>query len=156
MIAGIDLSTFAVDLVVIDEDEDTAAWFRFDLNGQDSFDRARDVGAVMPGNSSAFWDDILAVGIEAPFGPNKNTLLRVQGAILACIPRATLVQPFAPQSWRKTAGMSGRASKDAVRQWAINSPGWNHGRRDWPQDAVDAYCIALATRTLLQHGSVAA
>ena len=93
-----------------------------------------------------FWDDILAVGIEHPAGKfGVGPLLRIQGAILARIPARMLVQPWPPSKWRKANGLAGNASKDMVAYFAVND-GTAIEFRDWPQDACDAYCIALATR----------
>ena len=100
----------------------------------------------------SFWDDVLAVGIEDPRGYGAGSLYRVQGAVLACIPQGRLVHPWIPSAWRKAVGLPGNASKDVVGlfvsgrrrhvdQWAVVR---------WPQDACDAYCIALAVRNQLQ------
>jgi hypothetical protein len=166
-IAGIDFSTRFVDVVLLDEDTDAAEWHRFELVGQDAFDRSRLVRDTMPNRSSPFWDETIAVGIEDPRGYNAGALYRIQGAILSCLPRTTLVHPLIPSHWRKTVGLPGNASKDDVAAHAVylllGSPPASkvsdyrrHIVMDWPQDACDAYCIALATRTLLQHGEQAA
>jgi hypothetical protein len=160
-IAGIDLSTHAIDVVVLDEDTDAATWHRYQLVGDNAFDRARAVRAAMPGAS--FWDDVLAIGIEQPRGHHGTVhIARVQGAILACIPTSKLVHPMNPASWRKTVGLPGNASKDAVAAWVRErrQAAYDHLpvgiiAPPWPQDACDAYCIALATRTLLEHKDAA-
>jgi hypothetical protein len=66
---------------------------------------------------------------------------------LSCVPARLLVHPLVPSHWRKTVGLPGNASKSAVKAF-IPTRSWNV---DWPQDACDAYCIALATRTLLER-----
>jgi hypothetical protein len=163
MIAGIDFSTKAVDVVLLAEDSYAATWHRFELEGQDAFDRARDVRAAVQGWHS-LWDDVVACGIEDPRGYGAGSLYRVQGAILSCLPGAMLVQPLIPSSWRKTVGLKGNASKDDVRRFSQASAGMYVAGQyvelerwpDWPQDAHDAYCIALATRTLLHATEQAA
>jgi hypothetical protein len=160
MIAGIDFSTRAVDVVLLDEDSDAATWHRFELEGANAFDRVRSVRSRVPVPSAAFWDDVLAVGIEDPRGYGAGSLYRIQGAVVSCIPHTKLVHPLIPSSWRKTVGLPGNASKDAIREhvWQQSS-GLFTGLTMWdgpPQDACDAYCIALATRSLLQHGERAA
>jgi hypothetical protein len=170
MIAGCDYSTRFVDIVLLDEDTDAATWHRFPLKGQDAFDRARSVHHCDDGwplMSSLGWEDVLAVGIEDPRGYGAGSLYRVQGAILAAIPRGLLVHPLIPSQWRKTVGLPGNASKDQVSQFVVRHKLASIGDgRDtshvplgalpmphgvtWPQDACDAYCIALATRTLLK------
>jgi Holliday junction resolvasome RuvABC endonuclease subunit len=159
VIAGIDFSTFAVDVVLLDEDSDAATWHRAALDGQDAFDRARDVRRAMR-DLSHIWDDVLACGIEQTQMRGSGmasaySLYRVQGAVLACIPPMMLVQPLIPAAWRKTVGLKGNATKLDVAEWVIHNAPLEIADK-WPQDAMDAYCIALATRTLLHTSEQAA
>lgn len=149
MVAGCDLSTHAVDVVKVPLDQDRAPeWHRFPLAGSDAFDRARTVRDAMPCRSSVFWDDCLGIGIEHPAGHHgTGPLLRIQGAILSCLPAHLLVHPLPPSSWRKLVGLPGNASKADVRAWALAYG--DDDENGWPQDAYDAYCIALATRALI-------
>jgi hypothetical protein len=152
LIAGVDYSTRAVDVVLLDEETDAATWHRFALEGQDAFERARAVRLAM--FTRPFdWDDIVAIGIEDPRGYNAGALYRIQGAILSSMPRHTLVHPLIPSQWRKTVGLPGNASKDDVSAWVYDH--WLQPLNAAPmllqQDACDAYCIALATRTLLER-----
>jgi hypothetical protein len=159
-VAGIDLSTHAVDVVKVPLDGDREPqWFRFPLIGSDAFDRARTVRDAMPCRSSEFWDDVMAIGIENPQarGPaaqNIAALHRVVGAVLACIPPHLLVHPLQPASWRKLVGLKGNATK-----WEV--AGFSDDLRprpseDWPQDAHDAHLIARATRELITDQKEAA
>ena len=153
-VLGIDLSSWFVDCVKVSLEVDRAPeWHRFPLAGQDAFDRARSVRDAMPGRSSVFYDDVLAIGIENPQarGPaaqNIAALHRVVGAVLSCLPPHLLVHPLQPAAWRKLVGLKGNATKDQVAFFALNHEAGD-GFRDWPQDACDAYCIALATRALI-------
>jgi hypothetical protein len=161
VIAGIDYSTHAVDVVLLDEDSDAATWHRFPLVGANAFDRVRAVRDLFAGASLTFrdaWESVLAIGIEDPRGYNAGALYRIQGAILTKVPRGTLVHPLPPQVWRKTVGLPGNASKGHVYIFAnehrtttyeLNGRRYHQATDSWPQDACDAYCIALATRTLL-------
>jgi hypothetical protein len=152
VIAGIDYSTHAVDVVLLDEDTDAASWHRFELAGMDAWERTRDVRHSLHARASGLdWDNVVAVGIEDPRGFNAGALYRVQGAILACLPTRVLVQPWIPGQWRKAVGLPGNASKDAVAEWATWKGGLGAKAVFWPQDACDAYCIALATRSVLQR-----
>lgn len=150
-IAGCDFSSKAVDIVLLDEDTDAAVWHRFELHGQDAFDRARSVRAAMP--ARGWWEDqgVLAVGIEQPRGRFALVDLgRIQGAVLACLPTSLLVQPWNPAQWRKQVGLPGNAPKLSVAGWAIarwtNAP----GPYALEQDSCDAFCIALATRMVVE------
>jgi len=154
MIAGIDLSTHAIDVVTVPlEGVGAPVWHRFPLEGPTSFDRARRVRDAMPARTSELWDDVLAIGIEDPRGMAAGHAYRVQGGVLACLPPSVLVQPWIPSQWRKAAGMSGAASKMTVAQHAravdYRASGVKWRLMDWPQDACDAYCVALATRAAI-------
>jgi hypothetical protein len=152
-ICGIDYSTHAVDVVLIEEDTDRATWERYELVGVDAFDRARSVKENMPGSS--LFVDCVAIGIEQPRGYHGTQhLARIQGAILARIPLHKLVYPWNPAQWRKQVGLPGNASKEQVSQWTVLR-GTAPERHQWPQDACDAYCIALATRQLLEKQAAA-
>jgi hypothetical protein len=150
-VAGIDLSTHFVDVVKLDEDTDRAEWHRFELHGQDAFERARSVARSFPGVTDMLWDDVVAIGVEDPRGYGAGSLYRVQGAVLSRIPARLLVQPWIPSAWRKQVGLPGNAPKHTIRAWVdqhrVPPP---PALIDWPQDACDAYCIALATRQLIQ------
>lgn len=156
MIAGIDYSTRAIDVVLLDEDTDAATWNRYKLHGQDAFERARDVRRAMH-YFAPLWDDVLAFGIEDPRGYGAGSLYRVQGAILTKIPRRTLVYPWVPSAWRKAVGLPGNASKSEIQVMVDFRRLKAHGTSlvGWPQDACDAYMIALATRNKLERKQAA-
>lgn len=141
-VAGIDYSTHAIDVVLLDENGvEPPEWHRTELVGNNAFDRTR---SIDNGVTSAWWDDMLAIGIEDPRGFNAGALYRIQGAILANIPDRILVQPWVPSEWRKAVGLKGNAPKAEVKS-AVITWAWAGGSGEWPQDACDAYCIALAT-----------
>lgn len=145
-VMGIDLSTRAVDVVTVPTNETQPEWWRFPLHGADAFDRTRSVREAMPPRSSIIYDDVLAIGIEHPAGHHgTRDLLRVQGAILACLPPHVLVHPLPPSSWRKLSGLKGNATKQqvAAHSYTLRCP------PEWPQDAHDAHLIARATIALL-------
>jgi len=138
--AGIDYDTRAVHVVLLDVGP---RYYRYDLCATgDAFDRTRVVRDAMPARTSVFWDHVLAIGIEEPRGKGNGALLRVQGAVLTCLPALRLVAPLLPSQWRVGAGLSGRASKEDVRAWSLE----NGGLEAWPQDAHDAHAIAYTVR----------
>lgn len=154
-IAGIDLSSHAVDCVLIDEnDHRVIAWHRWQLTANgDAFDRTRWVRDSMP--SRGWWKDegVIAAGIEDPRGQSAGVIYRVQGAIISCLPTWLLVHPLNPGEWRKLIGIPGNATKEMTRDWVRAQVGSVAG--SWPNDATDAYGIARATSSLLDQ-SVAA
>jgi hypothetical protein len=88
----------------------------------------------------------------------------IQGAILACLPPGTLVQPFVATSWRKEVGLSGRATKEDIADFVYDAQNQGDAREgdvleldtrafwdaQWPQDACDAYCLALCVEKLTE------
>lgn len=147
MIAGIDLSSKAIDCALIDEDTgQLEALYRWALTATgDAFDRTRWVRDSMP--SRGWWTDqgVIAIGIEDPAGNHGvRAIARVQGGILQCLPLTVVVHPLPPSRWRKLIGLPGNASKDDVFEWA------NDQHPVPTQDAADALGIAHATRELLE------
>jgi len=161
-IVGIDYSSHAVDVVWVHlDDAHSPQWFRYPLHGTDAFERTRTVAQALPGAHSDYWDDVLAVGIEHPAGKfGTGPLMRIQGAILACIPARMLVEPLPPAKWRKLVGLPGNASKTDNELFSllglIDLPeAVAREMCSWPQDAHDAHLIALATRTLIHQEQAA-
>lgn len=147
-VAGVDVSSFEVTVVtILVEDGSHPECHRYRLEGIDSFDRARMVGEAMPGRAHSFWDDMLAVAIEEPFGMNTGHAYRVQGAVLSMIPAHLLVEKLDPMSWRRENGLSGRSKKGEVFEFATELL----GERPVSQDAADAWCIARAMRFKLER-----
>ena len=155
-LAGIDFSTRAIDVVLIDEnDAEPPRWHRLILKGADAFERTRELSRPLAYHLGLDLDDTLAIGIEDPAGNHGvRALARVQGAILARLPRDVLVVPLAPSQWRKRVGLPGNATKQQVADWAITdaqSLGADWTLRENGQDCLDAYGIAVATRLLIQQ-----
>lgn len=149
MIVGIDLSTFFIDLVEItDSDDPEPRWTRFSLVGEEAFDRALSVRDYFPDRRDDFWISTESIGIEEPYGKFVvGKLYRVQGAILMQLPRVR-TERWMPGEWRKANGLKGNATKEvvalAVRE-KFERKGIPSAFLDlWPQDAFDAYCVAVA------------
>lgn len=149
---GIDYSTHSVDLVSVELEGGRAVWAHAALAGDDAFDRLRSVAGAMPRASA--WDDTLAVGIEEPQGVSQGTrakLKAVQGAIVACLPSRLLVHPFGPSEWRRLVGLPGSATKAGIALFVHDDL---RASPHWPQDACDAFCLALAVRERLEGVAV--
>jgi Holliday junction resolvasome RuvABC endonuclease subunit len=163
--AGIDLSSNAVDVVLLDEDTMDARWvrYRIDDGRKDlkAFARARRLRDAMPVRSA--WKDagVVAIGVEHGASRNFNSVVaqsRVEGALLACLPADLPVYMLMPASWKKLALGHGRATKEDGAVWARHTIHWQDARGFYPQDAVDAACIALAAQLkhAAQEGAAAA
>lgn len=146
LIAGIDYSSHYIDVVLVDHQphpRPKVHWRRYALRGQDAFERARDVREAAPAWGEWWWNAV-GIGLEEPRGVSPGPIYRVQGAILACLPRNSLVQPWIPSAWRKAVGLKGNCSKGDVAEFVHAHLG--AVADGWPQDACDAWCIAEATR----------
>jgi hypothetical protein len=119
-VVGIDLSSKAIDLVRIDENNDEAEWISVPLAGKTAWDRTRQIGRLMP--SSSWWDDVYLCAIEQPFGPSRraqSVLMRAQGAILAAVPDRVEVWEVTPDSGRSTSGSRRRRSRHGRRSRVV-------------------------------------
>jgi hypothetical protein len=163
-IAGIDVSTRAVDIIKLPLDGDNAQWDHYDLVGPTALERVCWTFYDIP--KGTYWDNVALVAIERPYGPGRDILFHlhlVVGAVIAALP-ARLRPPWImhPTEWRKACGLSGNASKADVLRFAADQvydlaaiPVRHWKTERWPQDAYDAYCIAYAARALNEKGQAA-
>jgi hypothetical protein len=161
--AGIDYSSEAIDVVRLELDTDEAVWTRLllDSTGQlGALERARRVRTVMPARGAWADDGVVTIALEDPRGPTFKgsiPLARVQGALLACLP-APGQDPDAlvltTQEWKMACGLGGNAKKPVVREWALKT--WPNLPDRYTQDALDAYAIAWAARSICERAAHAA
>lgn len=155
-VAGIDLSSFAIDIVKLPRygaSGPKICSYSLGKNGT-AFDRARNVRMAMPARTDEWWGDVVAIGIEEPFGRGMLSTAagyRIQGAVLSCLPPLTLVEPWPPATWKARIKIGGNANKEAIFAFVMERE--NKARRSMgmSQDAADAYCIALATISKLEN-----
>lgn len=146
-IAGVDFSTFTVDTVLIDEDQlREPRRQRIRMFGGNAFDRVRGLRYAL---HDVDIDDVLAVGVEgiAYYGHNAVDMARVQGVIVAQLPLELRVLAIAPTDWKRRTVGRGNATKDDVREWATVQSRCS----SWPQDAYDAFAIAVATLQIIEE-----
>jgi hypothetical protein len=140
---GIDFSTFAIDLVLVSENANRAAWHHITLHGPDAFERVRTIPANMP--PASWYDDhgVYLVGLERPFSDSRNDIIRLaEGAILASIPSRIHAREVAPQTWKAHIRHRGRG-KPATTAFP---PFLRTPVGGWRQDAIDALGVALYVR----------
>lgn len=151
-IAGIDVNSNHIDVVLLQLDTDHAEYHRRRIDTgpkEDAFQRARRLRDAMPARGAWIDHGVLTIGIEKPmaFGNVGNGIvpqIRVQGALLACLPVDIDIVELLPNEWKKASVGHGRADKTAVATWARTA--WLDQPDRCPQDAYDAYAIAWATR----------
>lgn len=152
-VAGIDLSSFSVDIVTLPIRGDGPPVLMPCPFGKktkdDAFTRTRLLAAAMP--PLTFWDDVIAIGIEEPRGKgydSTNAGFRVQGAIIACLPPEIPLFSFLPMVWKARSGVGGHATKAEIYEVVRVLEKYAGREMTMSQDCADAYCIALATRIL--------
>lgn len=158
--AGIDLSSHAIDVVLLSEDDNSATWHRFELAGANAWERTLKVRDAMP--PAAFWDDVYLIAVETPFPDQQRTLRLVQGAVTACLPpmlrEAHRCWQVRPDEWKHGLGLKGKPTHEGltalVPDWALNVLGISlfappRTPDDWDvmqQNGRDAYCLAYWAR----------
>lgn len=176
-VVGIDLSTRAIDLVKLAENDNTAEWVRCELAGKTAWERALDVPRALrapdgrPGHAY-WWDDVYLVAIETPVNDQRRVLRLIQGAAIASLP-AKLRQPHScwdvhPSTWKAGLGLKGKPAWEDVRRISggrVDILGTSYASvqigvvgytDEIEQNARDAYCLAMYTRDLNARAVAAA
>lgn len=158
MIAGIDLSTLAIDVVLLDEDTDQAAHHRLRLNlgGGKTLDRIRRVRDRMPARGSWADSGCVLIAIEEPFARGKMggqvPILMVIGSILACLPDDIPVALLRADDWRRSCGLPIRGARTDLKAASLRfaREQWANHPATLDDNAADAYGIAFAGRELYE------
>lgn len=151
-VLGIDVSSYAIDLVTIDETTHATEWVRVELLGATAFHRLRDLHRRDLGVDL---DTVYLAAVETPktrFMRSAAALFPVYGAVVALLPRWLEVWDVPPTAWRKELGLPGNASKADCAARCMDLGARTH----WPQDALDAYAVAHYARNVNQRGIEAA
>lgn len=162
-VVGCDLSTRAIDLVKLSENDNRAEWVRCELHGDTAWERALDVNEAIwraTGESKFRWfEDVYLVAIERPVNDQKRVLRLIQGAVIASLP-AKLRQPHScwdvhPSTWKAGLGLKGKPNTWDLRDLALTPEmtgttpdfmrSWLTNDKD-AQNARDAYCLAMYAR----------
>lgn len=160
-VAGIDFSSFAIDVVLLDEDTDDAEHHRIVLPKKaDALTRARAVRDLMPPRTR-WHDQAVAIGIEKPFSRNGrggDTMAIVLGAIIASLPADLPLHLIRADDWRRACELKIRQPRADHKRAAIDFAGdrWADHPMPLTSDCADAYCIAHATRILAAPQEAAA
>lgn len=152
-VAGIDVSTKQIAIVLLDDDTNRATAHTYPLLA-DSGDRpawtaARSVQDVMPRQHGMFWDPVWLIGIEDPYSVNRGTAKAyglIIGAVLTMLPRDVPVVPMPSTEWKRETCGNPKATKDEVAQWVGRT--WTDIFALADQDVLDAYAIAYAAQAV--------
>lgn len=159
-IAGIDLDSNGVHIVRLALDDNTATYNRIRVDNAkgDVHERARRLRDLMPARGA--WKDhgVIRFAIELPMtapghGGFQSAVPQavMRGALLACLPTDIPIDILTAHQWKKASlgggnPGHGNAQKPEIRAWA--KARWPNPPDHVTQDAMDAYCIAWAARTL--------
>lgn len=171
-IMGVDLSTKAVTAVMLDHEENLVDWWHVEMAGENALERCRDAALRLreipwddpsiiaferPAGSSVrvamdIWrmmGVILGMRWYIPVGPTWDEDVKIS-ATTPVIPLSTPIWEFTPSDWKKKAGLRGDATKEMIvafvdaQRRKTRAPLTGPSLRGAPQDAYDAYCVALA------------
>jgi hypothetical protein len=161
-VLGCDLSSRAIDLVLLDENENRASWTRIDLEGATAFERARDVAEKMPQPGWYEAHGVYLIAVEEPMGFQSRFLYRIQGAIIGALPREPVLWQVRPAAWKNALGLKQTQKPTRLsfgRPFSFIDGGSDattvNNFADWPQDAYDALGVALYARDLNAQGIAA-
>lgn len=170
MIGGLDLSTHALDFVLIDHDPARCEHRRVELPSP-WWDAARGmrkiIGRELLDEDEPSWtlsvdswlsrNEVFLLGIERPYGPSRQaiaSLHTILGAVLATVPPWITVLEVRPAEMRRELGLPGNASKErmhaAVMRYLLAS---ENERIGWPPDALDAWAVAHATLRMCERAA---
>jgi hypothetical protein len=166
VIAGVDISSFAVDLVLLDDDTDHAhEWKHILLPGSTPFERARALRLAIP--SRSWWEDqgVWLVGYEDPVGHHAHTAKAMGlmlGAFAALLPSQLPTLGTQASEWQpRFTGWAKQPRTSAERKALIRNAAHRRGFTgdEHTQDLFDAYGIAWVVRALndqaIQRGAAA-
>lgn len=152
MIGGIDLSSRALHICVLDEDTNEAKVHvvRLDLERGGATTRIRRMRDLMPARKA--WDDngVTLIALERPIAVHSNVPLMVYGALLQLIPPDMPVLELRANDWRRECSLPTRGDrtklKNAAKAFARQC--WANAPVAIDDDVADAFCIAWAAREL--------
>lgn len=170
-VVGCDFSTKHIDLVKVPFDTGPRPeWTRVTLARGGAFTAACSVRAALGQRAllGGYFDDVAAFYLEDPMSRGlrvAKALGLIAGALIACVPaRVTVIEQLQPGEWRNLVGLPGNATKDQVAEHAYKALAaayghWNQPGDEcwccWPQDGLDAFCLARAGLNLCEKGAAA-
>lgn len=159
-VLGIDLSSHALHLAVLEEDsnEATVHAVRLDLERGDAERRIRRMRDLMPARGVYRDLGVTLIAIERPIAAHSSVPLMVYGALLQLLPPDIAIVGMRADDWRRECCLPLRgarsdlkaASKRFARQLWTNSPDV------FDDDTAEAYLIAWAAREIDLRGEGAA
>jgi hypothetical protein len=155
VIAGIDLSSRALHVCMLDDDtnEATVHVVRLDVQRGDAEARVSRMRDLMPPRSS--WSDsgVTLIAIEVPFFVGHQglvPLLMTYGGLLQLIPPAIPRLRLKADDWRRECSLPTRGEKSKLKRASIEFARqvWTDPPAALDDNAAEAFCIAWAAREI--------
>lgn len=149
-VLGCDLSTRALDLVLLDENSEAARWTHLPLPKTSSrADLARAVTDAAPQPAWLEHHGVYLIALEQPMSTQRNAIAAlnvVLGALVASLPADVPCWTLAPWEWKHGIGLPGNTptskGSELLRSWAVE----HGGESDWSTDAYVALSVAYTAR----------
>lgn len=158
---GIDLSTKAIDIVTLNEDDNYADHFRVRIDlpsGATTTERARRLRDRMPARTAWLDAGVTLLAIEEPFFAGSPMglapLLVVYGGLLQLLPAALPLLELRADDWRKECGLAIRKRKnlpdDQLKRASVAfaREQWKNPPAALDHNAAEAFCAAYAAREI--------
>lgn len=148
MIAGIDVSTKSVDIVLL-ETTGHAEWVSYELDDVSGWAAVDSIRQRIPHGVSLWHRDVELVAFEDPFSVSRGTAKTfgaLIGAVWSLVPVTVPVMALTPHKWKEVALGRPVSDKREVSFWVAER--WLDPPTVVTQDALDAYAIAWAARSL--------
>jgi hypothetical protein len=162
MILGVDLSTKAIDLVALDEDNPARCEHRRVELSQGWWHSAGLMGHILRDGKTASWiweRNVFLAGVERPYGPSRQaiaSLHTILGAFLASVPPGITAFEVSPADMRRELGLPGNCAKERMHEAVIRQLKVGPAERadiKWPDDAFDAWAAGFAALRINERGT---
>jgi hypothetical protein len=155
MVLGVDLSTKAIDLVALDEDNPAMCEHRRVELPDPWWNTARWMRSLLRVASIPTWleeRNVYLVGVERPYGPSRQaiaSLHTVMGALIASLPPQVTAFEVSPADMRRELGLPGNCPEEQMRREVTR----RMPHLTWTDDAYDAWAAGYAALWINERGT---
>jgi hypothetical protein len=160
MILGVDLSTKAIDLVALDEDNPARCEHRRVELSQGWWHSAGLMGHILRDGKTASWiweRNVFLAGVERPYGPSRQaiaSLHTILGAFLASVPPGITAFEVSPADMRRELGLPGNCAKHKMHDRIMFYFSSHGGKLPYSEpDAFDAWAAGFAALRINERGT---
>lgn len=155
MICGIDLSSRALHICTLNDDDNHADvhTVRLDLQRGDALTRCRRLRDLMPARTAWADNGITVIAVEKPFFHGHQglvPLLLVYGGLLQLIPPDMPLLELRADDWRRECSLPVRGDRSRLKKAAQDFARqvWADPPEILDDNTADAFCIAWAAREI--------